>query len=65
MQITKDRWGELLDCIESVIVDGSIHAIDSLWEFTEDEMMLAINTLKNNTPFEVVDCLCGEDRNEQ
>lgn len=64
VEITKDRWEELLDCIGSVIIDGGIHDVDWVWEFTEDERMLAINTLKNNTPFEVVDCLCGEDEDE-
>ena len=65
MQISKDRWEEWIDCVKSAIVDGSIHALDWMCEFTEDEKMLAINTLKNNTPFEVVDYLCekGEDEN--
>ena len=34
-------------------------------DMKEEEINLIVNTLKNNTPFEVVDCLCekGEDEN--
>ena len=62
MQITKDRWNKLL-----YLVEGALYVSTNsyLANIKASEIDLIINTLKNNTPFEVVDCLCGEDRNEQ
>lgn len=62
MQITKDRWSKLLSEMEVVLHRYATDGYES--DMKEDEINLVINTLKSNTPFEVADCLCGEDEDE-
>lgn len=53
--VTKDRWDKLLYVTEQAL-NGSIYAIEEgLWKFSDEERMLLITVLKNNTPFNVVE----------
>ena len=63
MQITKARWNKLLVEMEIVLHRYATDGYES--DMKEEDINLIVNTLKNNTPFEVVDCLCekGEDEN--
>lgn len=53
--ITKDRWDKLLYVTERAL-SGNIHAIEEeLWKFSDEERMLLVTVLKNNTPFNVME----------
>ena len=57
MEITKDRWDKMLFVVEQAL-NGGIYAIEEdLWEFSAEERMLLINVLKNNIPFEVIESM--------